>query len=52
MNMNVFYYFIVYSESRYVIAKLLPYVKDCTRRCLSGILIYKSTWKFVLLKND
>ena len=27
MNMNVIYYFIVYAELRYVIAKLLPYVK-------------------------
>ena len=27
MNMNVVYYFKVYAELRYVIAKLLPYVK-------------------------
>ena len=52
MNMKVVYYFIIYAELRYVIAKLLPSVKDCTRQSLSGVLIHKITWKFVSLKID
>ena len=52
MNMNSVYYSIVYTELRYVNAKSLPYVKDCTRWRLSGVLIYKITWEFVLLNND
>ena len=51
-NRNMIYYFIVYAELRYSSAKLLPYVKDCTRRRLISVLIYKITWKFVLLKID
>ena len=41
--MNVVYYFKVYTELRYVIAKLLPYIKDCTRWRFNGVLIYKMT---------
>ena len=40
--MKVVYYFIVYAELRYVNAKLLPYVKDCTRRRLSDVLFIRS----------
>ena len=36
MNMNVVYYFKVYAELRYVIAKLLPYVK---KTVLGGALV-------------
>jgi len=43
INMNVVYYFKVYTELRYVIAKLLPYIKDCTRWRFNGVLIYKMT---------
>ena len=39
MNMKVVYYFIVYAEIRYVIAKLLPYVKYCTWRRLRNLEI-------------
>ena len=35
MNMNAVYYFKVYAELRYVIAKLLPYVK---KTVIGGVL--------------